>query len=341
MKNTFIVGYSLDSVLLARDLANKGASVTFLETGKLGYPLDNLRDYISQVSMQRIKDIEPSTTFLKSINDIYAFYPYSQLEFVNSHNGLISFPLNKKSFESAEEWEQIEACISQLGDFNMKLDQAANFINIYKKFFPKWLYDSMIKFMGVNKWGGIKQAKLTKEGLSKEICLAQLTSNGTGPVYRPEEGYEVLCRKLLVHPKIKQDKMGITQMKEFIVKRHKNVDVIVCDNRIDYVCSYAHGKFDRVRFREEVSTDSVNEEFMDIDDGIVFTPMKPYWSISNEKGNKRKMFSEVIEEMSSHEISALPPTLVNRKIYGEYKKLLNLYSGKQLNLDLTVETVML
>lgn len=341
MNNKIVVGYSLDSVLLAREMAETGASVIFLESGLLGHPLDTLRDYIDQSSMQRIKKLDPSVSFLKLVNDSYAFFPYEQLEFVNSHNGLISFPLNKKSFESAEEWEQIEGCVSHIDEFHLKLEQATNYINIYKKFFPKWIYDSVIKYIGINKWGGIKQAKFTKDGLAQEISLSFLGNSGTGVCYRPEVGYQELCKRLLVHSKIKHDTISLPQLKEFIIKRQKNFDVTVCDNRIDNVCAYAHGKFDRVVFRDECEVDVAYEELMDVDDGIVLTPMKEYWAISNETGNKRKIFSSLVEEMSFDHISVLPPTLVNKKIYGEYKKLLNLYSGKQLNLDLSVKTILL
>ena len=96
----YVIGYSLDAVLLARELAVKGKKVTFLQTGKLGYPLDEINDYISYEDMLRIKAMHINVQFKKLINSTYAFIPYEQVKFVNNKNGLISWPLNRSSILS-------------------------------------------------------------------------------------------------------------------------------------------------------------------------------------------------------------------------------------------------
>lgn len=338
---TTVIGYSLDAVLYARELAEVGNKVVFINTGVLGYPLDNIRDYVSYNTVQKIKSFDVTIQFTKMVNNTYVFFPYNQLEFVNSHNGLISFPLNKKSFESAEEWEQIESCINQIEKFKQKLENATNYINIYKKFFPKWLYDSMIKYVGVNKWGGLKQAKFTKETLIKEINLAYLNEYGNGSIYRPETGYKAVCEKLLDNKNIKVVQMPVERLKNFVINRQKDTDVVFMDNRIDYLCNYAYGRFERVSFEGELSRESNMEEFIDINDGIVLTPMKDYWCVSNEFGNICKIKTSIKRDFKVTDMTQHTPTAINKKIYGEYKKLLNLYSGKQLSLEPLVESIIL
>lgn len=340
-KTTTVIGYSLDSVLYARELAEADNKVVFINTGILGYPLDNIRDYISYNTVQKIKSFNMTIQFTKIVNNTYVFFPYNQLEFVNSHNGLISYPLNKKSFESAEEWEQIELCIDQMDKFKQKLENATNYINIYKKFFPKWLYDSMIKFIGVNKWGGLKQAKFTKDTLVKEINLAYLNEYGNGSIYKPENGYKYVCEKLLNNKNIRITEIPIEKLKNFIMTRQKDTDIVFMDNRIDYLCNYAYGKFERVSFSGEYSKEPNLEEFIDITDGIVLTPMKDYWCISNEFGNICKVRTQYKSDFKITELTQHIPTAINHKIYGEYKKLLNLYSGKQLSLESLVESVII
>lgn len=344
MKNkntTTIIGYTLDAVIYARELAEAGNKVVFINTGTLGYPLDNIRDYITYNTVQKIKSFDPIIQFTKIVSNTYVFFPYGQLEFVNSHNGLISFPLNKKSFESAEEWEQIESCISQMDKFKQKLENATNYINIYKKFFPKWLYDSMIKYIGVNKWGGLKQAKFTKETLTKEINLTHLNEYGNGNIYKPDISYKSVCEKLLNNKNIKITEIPVEKLRNFVVSRQKDTDVVFMDNRIDYLCNYSYGRFERISISSEFSKESNLEEFIDINDGIVLTPMKDYWCITNEFGNICKIKTQYKTDFKISEMTQHVPTAINKKIYNEYKKLLHLYSGKQLSLEPLIESVIL
>jgi hypothetical protein len=337
IQNTYIIGYSLSSVLYARELAEANNKITFVKTGKLGYPLDDLNDCLYESTVNRIKSFSPKILFNKFTNYTYAFFPYSQLDFVNSHNGLLSYPLNKKTFECAEEWEQIQYCISNLEKFKNKLEHSNNYVNIYKKFFPKWLYDSVIKHIGINKWHNQKQSKFTKDCLSKEINLDLLGSGGSGNIYRPINTYESISEELLKHPNIKVISRKIQDLNKFIIERHKNSDVIFMDNRIDYLTGFAQGKFERIYFKTELSQDTNTEEFFDINTGIVFTPMKDYWCITNNLGEINKIVSYESDDYNL--LSQIVPTVPNSKLYKDYKSLLNLYSGKFLNLDNYVDSV--
>lgn len=333
-KTVYVIGYSLDSTLIARELAEKKkAKVIYLQTGTLGHPLDDIGDYITQEDMIRITALGVPTQFKKLTNSTYVFIPYDELKLVNNRNGLISYPLNKSSFDSAEEWEQVEYCLTEVDNFRQKLEKSTNFINIYKNFFPKWLYDSILKHMGINKWGGFRQSKFTRDALAKEIDLSHLDGSNTGSLFSPVNGYEDLCKQILDHPSIKIEKYDVKRLHPFLTKRYKDADVILCDNRVDYICNYIHGSFDRVTFDVEITTEPNLEEFFDISEGIVLTPTKDYWCITNDRGVIKKIRSTPITQLNTTTQSVIIPTLDNKKLYSEYQKLISLYSDKILYLS--------
>jgi UDP-galactopyranose mutase len=338
-QNVYIIGYSLEAAYKARILANKGKKITFLQTGKLGYPLDDIRDYISYEDILVLKSLDINFEIEALYNSTYTFIPYEQLKFVNNRNGLVNWPLNKSSFDSAEEWEQMEFNLTKLDEFRQKLESSTNYINIYKNFFPKWLYDSLIKHVGVNKWGGQRQSKLSKDGIAREIDLSCMNSGNTGNVYRPLHGYESVCTNLLDHPNITISTLDFKQLHKLLITRHKAADVIMMDNRIDGILEYMYGNFERVVWTSEKITTPHIEEFIDIADGIVFTPTKDYWCTTNRLGDIIQIKTRVVDEMPCRTISEICPTTANKKIYAEYKKIVNLYSGKILDLDKLFSTV--
>lgn len=339
--SAYIIGYSLDAVILARELAVKGKKVTFLQTGKLGYPLDEIKDYISYEDMLRIKAIHVNTPFKKLVNSTYAFIPYEQVKFVNSRNGLMSWPLNRSSIDSAEEWEQIEGCINGISAFRDKLDKATNYINIYKNFFPKWLYDTIIKHVGISKWGNFRQSKFSHEGLAREINLSCLDDNSTGVVYAPVDGYKSLCDDALNHDNITVSSIKLSQVRRLLSKRFPQSDVILMDNRVDEIFGYLYGAFDRVKWVVEESVEQNLEEFIDVGNGVVFTPTKDYWCISNDHGHITRIKTELIDELNTSAISQICFTSINKKMYSEYKKLVKLHSGKVLTLIPMTHTVIM
>lgn len=339
--NVYIIGYSLDAVLLARELAVKGKKVTFLQTGKLGYPLDDINDYISYEDMLRVKAMHINVPFNKLINSTYAFIPYEQVKFVNNRNGLMNWPLNRTSIDSAEEWEQMESCITTIGEFREKLEKATNYINIYKNFFPKWLYDTIIKHIGINKWGGFRQSKFSREGLAREINLSCLDDTTTGVVYSPVGGYKNLSNIALDHENITLGSIRLSQVRKFLSQRFPESEVILMDNRVDEIFGYLYGAFDRVRWDVENTKEQNLEEFIDVGNGIVFTPTKDYWCISNDHGNITRITTKLIDDMNTGTISQICYTATNKKIYSEYKKLVKLHSNKILRLTPMTQTVIM
>jgi len=342
IKNKYaIVGYSLKSVLWARQIALSGQKIIYVKSGKLGYPYDDINEYLSVKDINLIKSLKVDFPIKKLHNSTYMYIPYDQLKFVNNKNGIVSYPLNKASFESAEEWEQIQLCIETLDDFRDDLENASNFVNIYKNFFPRWLYDCLLKYIGINKWGNVRQSKFTREALQREINLTYLNKFGTGSIYKPRTGYEKLCKALLKHKNIEIKELKITELREFLIARHKNLDIAFTDNRVDYLCNYAHGNFERVKFECKKFKDPNMKEFIDISEGIVFTPTQEYFCASKEEGIITTVTSKNIDTLNYQDQSNIAPTSYNRKLYNEYKKLVNLYSRKTLNFDPIFDTTII
>lgn len=339
---TYIIGYSIDACLYARSLANKDMNVSFVVTGPLGYPYDYIGDYITEADVEKINKYLPQPIQVQPlVNSRYVFLPYDELKMINSKNGLISYPLNKLSFESPEELDEVVDCAKGIEIFMDKMENSSNYINMYKSFFPKWLYDSIIKYMGVNKWGGLRQSKLTRKALLKELDLSFISGFGTGVVYKPTITYEEICRELLNSPKIKVENGVLNDMPKIIKSRFNNADVIFMDNRIDSFIGYHHGSFDRIDVVSETTSEQGLEEFIDVDDGIVLTPKKPYWCTTNKLGVIQKISSSLIELTTDKKPTVLCPTINNVKMISDYDDLLKLYSGKKLNLNKYISSVML
>lgn len=340
-KTYCIFGYSLDAAYLARELANRDFKVEFYLTGELGYPYDRINDYFSYEDTIRIKSLGIDAKYECLSNATYLFVPFNELKMVNSRNGLISYPFNHSSFESAEEREEIDSLLKNIGLFNENITNTNNVLNVYKSFFPKWMFDSLLKNIGINKWGGIKQNKYTASGITKEINISTLDSNHVDAIYRPESGFVDLCIQLLNHPNIETQAYPIEKVNSIIIKKYKNAEMIMMDNRVDYVCKYSQGIFDRVIWNTEPNNEKIVEEFIDADDGIVFTPNKDYWCITNKHGIITKIKSTLIDDLRSNQMTLIAPTVHNYKIYQSYRKMLGLYSGKMLKLGNSFYTTIL
>ncbi len=161
-------------------------------------------------------------------------------------------------------------------------------------------------------------------------------NNGSGFVYKPAETYENICKELLNHKNItKILTVELSKLKTFLIERQKNVDVVLMDNRVDYLCNFSQGKFDKIDIYTETSSEMNEEEFIDINEGIVITPMKKYFCIINELGNITKVYSNLTSDYTKY--STVISTINNKKIYKDYQNLLNLYSGKHLCLETFID----
>ena len=101
-----IIGYSLDAILEAvRRSTMPDTEVTLLATSVLGDPLDTYGDCISSRYADVISELlGGSISFEEYTNPRYMYLPFAGVKIANRHNGVIQFPLSKKSFDDANEW---------------------------------------------------------------------------------------------------------------------------------------------------------------------------------------------------------------------------------------------
>lgn len=324
-----IVGYSLEACVISRKMASLGHVVNFVPSGKLGYPYDEIGDSLNEWGMKKVIELVDINT-KKMSNAFHVHVPYANLRMVNDNNGLINFPLNRLSFESAEEWEQIKNRVNTFDDFNKKIDDAVNYINIYKKFLPKWLFESLVKHLGINKWK-LKQSQFTKESLLREVNLNHLGESKPKVVYKPVDGFQNLCSVLLDHKNIKIRNHPIGEIKELLRMRIRNSIVVYIDNRIDYICDYSMGKLDRVDLLTENVTDSEKsrmDEYACIDESSILTPYMDYWATVSSEGKTLKLFSEEVTKIGKFDQNLIVPSQSNLKMINEYTKLFKRYPNK-------------
>lgn len=333
IKKRYVIGYSLDACLFARESANSGEKVVFIESDILGYPYDVIGEFFRKTDISLIESRlgEPIECDILHDNR-YVFVPYNSLKMVNSKNGLVSYPINKLSFECAKESEEVLESCTGIDVFINKITSANNYVNLFKSFFPKWLYESILRYVSINKWCGIKQSKLTRFALLKELDTSYINMFGHGKCYRPVSSYNEICEKLLTHTNIVREKIKPNQLGDIIKKRFTDGAVYVMDNRVDMAVGYHHGMLERVNFSSELTSENGIEELMDVDTGIVLTPMKPYWCITTKYGISTKIYSKIIDKPNDYTLSVLSPTNNNAKMVADYANLLTFYSDKKLNL---------
>jgi hypothetical protein len=351
MKNNevYIVGYSLDSCVAARKFAQEGNHVYHVCTGPLGYPHDEIGEFLTEEGRKVLLTYIPGLKLIPVFNSRYLFVPYDSLKMINNKNGLISFPLNKSSFETASELEQM--CAVNLDGFVSEIVESQNPSSVIKKHFPKWMYESIGKVMLGNKWG-FKQNKLSAGAFIKEFGITYgkdykkskmlgLNDTNNGTIYYPSVSYADLCEQFLDHPNISKETRNIEWLQKNINSRIKAKEYIVMDNRIDFACKYMAGKLDRSTMWSETIDPNAAEELIDMGEGVVQTPMKDHWCVSVQGKQVKKIFSKPIVSINTPVLGELADTLANEKTYQEYQEMIQLYSRKHLSLRRLIKTVLI
>jgi UDP-galactopyranose mutase len=234
------------------------------------------------------------------------------------------------TFGSNNEIIEMRKRADNIFTFLQDISDAPNYINIYKKFFPKWLYESVLRRIGVNKWK-LRQSKISKHSFIKELQLDHIASNDNGMVYYPKHGYEDLCNKILDDGNIEIEKIDISKVKKIMPENKRGRKVVLMDNRIDYVCGYIFGNLSRIDISTQVVdvTDiKTHDEFQCIDIGPIITPYKDYWAISHGWHKCVKIFSNLMDKEKPHSPSLIQPTMDNVKMLAEYVDLVKMYPGK-------------
>lgn len=330
MSKVFIVGYSLEACYVAAKLSAEGADVVFYKTGTLGYPCDDIRDYMDQSSYDAIgKYVRNMSELVSPKVDPIAYYsPYDELKITNDSNGLVNYPLRRSSFETISEYEIFRDKMSAVSDITSLAEQSSNALFIYKKYMPRNVFDSLFKDHGSGKWGGVLQYNATM--LAREIPINYSTYSGPLIYYRAHS-YESLCESLLSNVNIVE--YSLDRVKSDL-RRRIHGKYIIMDNRIDFICNYMHGRVSRVVLNKHSVPIDMCDEFRCRKDVSALRFSHPeYWlSYAMSKSAAIRVSSERVRRLSFSGQSMVVPSVQSYDILSAYGNLVGMYSGKAFSL---------
>ena len=338
-----IIGYSLDAILEAVRLATGSDSeVTLLGTATPGDPLDTYGDCISSRYSEVISELMGrSVTFEEYVNPRHLYLPFDSVKIANHRNGVIQFPLSRKSFDDDAEWVE---CVKGIGDVTVESCMAdlslppTKVITAMKNAMPQKFIDTFIKAMGITRWRGVQLSKLSMQGFKYEFPLEFLGKEDYNEYFcRPKMSFRDICAKIMKRFGIKYQKISLQQAGEIIKNNHYPGHTVIMDNRVDQFVDYIGGRFERQRF--SVINMKVPPELEFAGDGLFYTPMSSCWAVSIFNGKAKRFMSEVVETLYGEDITEIPSTKTNIKMYDTYVNLIKQFGDKELMLGQRVETL--
>lgn len=340
---TYIMGYSLDSVIEAVRRTINGETVHFLATSRLGEPLDTFRDMVSGSTVAMLRAITPfEIKFETYHNPRHLYIPFDKVKLKNTKNGVIAFPLNKNSFEDEAEWKEV--CESFKSDDIAKLhadkgNTPSKLITAMKNGMPKKFVDTFGKILNTTRWRGINVSKLTMIGYSYEYSFDLLEKEYSETFYKPCMTYEELCTKMLESAGVEVTQVNRKACNKIIMDKQFTDTLIVMDNRIDSYMDYIWGMFDRVRMT--VDPVKMPTAISMAGDGIFYTPMSDeFWGVNIIGDKAYKMSASVLTTLYNDFISELPLTRTNAKLYNTYSNMIKFYGeNKTLDINQRVSTM--
>lgn len=341
--DTYIIGYSLDSVLEAVRRKINGENVRFLATAKLGEPLDTYRDMISAQTVETIEAISPiKLGFDKYHNPRHIYIPFDKVSLKNSKNGVITFPLNRHSFEDEEEWKEACDAFKQESIMKLYLDKGntpSKLITAMKNGMPKKFVDTFGKALSMTRWRGINVSKLTMIGYSYEYSFSVLDKEYTETFYKPKKNFEYICSALLDAMDIEVTPIDGKVCKKIILDKGFIDTLVVMDNRIDSYMDYICGMFDRVKM--DVELVKIPSAISTSGDGIFYTPLvDDFWGVNVIGDEAYKISASHVSTIYNDFISELPLTRTNAKMYNTYANMIKFYgSNKTLDINQRVVTM--
>lgn len=340
-EETYIMGYSLDSVIEAVVRKANGENVHFLATAKLGEPLDTYRDMVSANTVEMLEAVSPVTLeFERYHNPRHLYIPYDKVKIKNTKNGVISFPLNKNSFEDEDEWKEV--CDSFKKDAILKLyldkgNTPSKLITAMKAGMPRGFVDTFGKALSTTRWRGINVSKLTMIGYCYEYSFDRLDKEYVETFYKPKKTFEDICNDMLVASDIDVTPVTPKVCKKIVMDTHFTDTLVVMDNRIDSYMDYICGMFDRVQM--EVEPVKIPSAISAAGDGIFYTPLvEEFWGVNVIGDNAYKLSANHLSTIYNEFVSELPLTRTNAKLYNTYAKMIQFY-GKNKTLDINQRVV--
>ena len=338
-----IIGYSLDAILEAvRRSTAPGVEVTLLATSVLGDPLDTYGDCISSRYADVISELlGGSVSFEEYVNPRYLYLPFDGVKITNRRNGVIQFPLSKKSFDDANEWAD---CVEGMKDPEINKCMAdlslppTKIVTAMKAAMPSKFLDTFVKAMGITRWRGVQVSKMSMQGYKYEFPLEYIGKDDYNEYFcKPNISYRELCNRILKRFGIGCRRITLQEAGEIIKNNQYPGHTIIMDNRVDQFVDYVGGRFERQRF--SVIKMKVPPELEFAGDGLFYTPLSTCWAVSVFNGKAKRFMSEVVETLYDEGLTEIPSTKTNIKMYDTYMNLIRQFGDKELILSQRMETL--
>jgi hypothetical protein len=338
-----IIGYSLDAILEAvRRSTESNADVVLLSTATPGTPLDSYGDCISNRYAEVISELlGGNLAYDEYVNPRYIYLPYNGVKITNRRNGVIQFPLSGKSFDSQEEWAECARCMADPAVVESMSDMSLPPTKIFtamKGAMPQKFVDTFVRAMGITRWRGVQVSRLSMQGYRYEFPLEYIGRADYNEYFcRPKMSYANICKKIMSRFGISHREITLEEASSIVKDNKFPGHVVVMDNRVDQLVDYIGGRFDRQKFK--AVTMKVPPELEFAGDGLFYTPLSTCWAVSVFDGKARRFMSEVVETLYGDDITEIPSTRSNIKLYDTYVNLIKQFGDKELMLGQRVETL--
>lgn len=331
-EKVYIIGYTMDAIMEAVSVASQGNEVEFLATADVGKPLDDYGDLISSRYKEVLDALLPGMLEYKQYANPRFFYiPYDRVAIKNTTNGVIQFPLSKKSFCDDAEWQ---ACVEAFNKpeiqdvLSNKANAPSKLVTAMKSHMPAAFAETFCKAMQTTRWRGTQLSHLAMHGFDYEFPLTELANDKYNEYYyRPNHTYHEICAALTNIFCITVTPIDQATAKKYITDRNVDGKVIIMDNRIDQYLDYIAGKFDRTRMW--CVPEKLPQEIRYSRDGLYYTPLNSCWAVSSFDGECKKFMAEPVTTLYDEFVSEIPSTKTNIKLYNQYCDLVAHYGKKQ------------
>ena len=226
-----IYGDSLESCFFARTiaLANPKSTVVHYSSGNLGGIHNDVNGTLGVLTASQYSRIsELVDVEFVEISEMHLKVPHNKISFMNTSDGYIRYPINKKSFET--EYDYLDNIMSPLSyeDYINKFKTTKNIVKCIKEMFSDSFYMEIIKKIGTNFYD-ITQSQLEPRFIYEELLqLKYLTSDDLIVHYTPKNGYGELCESLL----------KLDNISSRVVDRKKIKKNIRTNDEMNYIFEY-------------------------------------------------------------------------------------------------------
>jgi hypothetical protein len=313
-----------------------------LATSVLGDPLYTYGDCISSRYADVISELlGGSISYEEYVNPRYLYLPFDSVKITNRRNGVIQFPLSKKSFDDANEWAE---CVEGMKDPEINKCMAdlslppTKIVTAMKAAMPSKFLDTFVKAMGITRWRGVQVSKMSMQGYKYEFPLEYIGKEDYNEYFcKPNISYREICNRILKRFGIGCRRITLQEAGEIIKNNQYPGHTIIMDNRVDQFVDYVGGRFERQRF--SVIKMKVPPELEFAGDGLFYTPLSTCWAVSVFNGKARRFMSEVVETLYDEGLTEIPSTKANIKMYDTYVNLIRQFGDKELMLSQKMETL--